>query len=78
MDDILNEDGELFDLQGIHSAVEYSTDSEFEALTRDYVEGLDMLAMGAREQAAACGLALLETLLEIEARLRQERTKEAA
>lgn len=78
MKTMFDTDGNLFDLQGIHAAVEHSTDAEFEALTVDYIPGLEAVAAGDNETAARCGLALLETLLEIENRLRQERQKMAA
>ena len=78
MGTLLDAEGNLFDLQGIHTAVEHCTDDEFETLTGDYILGLEAVAAGNTEIAARCGLGLLETLLEIETRLRNERQKMAA
>lgn len=78
MDSLIDEGGNLFDLAGLDFVVNNCTDAEYESMTEDYVAALESLADGHVEMAKERGLWILERLLDIEARLFQERQKMAA
>ena len=78
METLLDAEGNLFDLAGLDAVVNNCTDAEYEAMNRDYVATLESLADGNADQAREFALNMVESFLEIEQRMRQERMQKAA